>query len=844
MFFMGFSKTACLLLAFHICLLSSTLVVCALDSITASVLIQEPETVSSRNNMFTLGFFSPQNSTNLYVGIWYMSKSSIVWVANKNNPLIDSSGILTISENGNLVVLNGQKQVVWSTNVSHIASNSSAQLLDSGNLFLADGITGAFVWQSFQHPSNTFLQGMELISNKKTGEKVQLTSWESPSDPSNGKFSLGLEVRNVTELFVWEGNSPKWRTGPWNGMTFLGITRKSSSIYQDELLMKRENGSVRYSVYTGNSIVIFTLVSQGILERGVWNSQTHSWQLLRTAAGSSECDLYGKCGPFGICNLQSSPICSCLRGFEPKNKQEWERQNWTSGCVRREPLQCERGKNDSQTSKTDGFFMVENVKVPDDAQVLASYAENAADCQTSCLKNCSCIAYAYERNLGCMVWSADLLDIQSFLSYGGGLDIYIRLANSELGKGRKKMTTPIIISVLIGTILITASGCFLWIKCSKQKGEMQIHDKRIMTLKQVHIPELLLFDFRKLATATNNFDIANKLGQGGFGPVYKGKLEDGQEIAVKRLSRSSGQGMKEFINEVELISKLQHRNLVKLLGCCIEGEEILVYEYMPNTSLDAYIFDPLQRKSFDWGKRSNIIEGIAREMNPKISDFGMAKLFGGNQDKANTERIVGTYGYISPEYATRGLYSEKSDVFSFGVLLLEIVSGRKNTSFYEEEECLSLLGFAWKLWNDGNVIPLIDSLIYDPSFHKDILRCIHIGLLCVQELARDRPTMACVMSMLQSEIMDIPPPSQPAFILRQAMSSAIEQTLDNNELCSINVVTISNFIGRFGYSMKSYPILSNMLESRILGSSPDMALLNKHAVRISTVHVLQNQKCT
>ncbi|KAK4253951.1 hypothetical protein QN277_009393 [Acacia crassicarpa] len=153
-------------------------------------------------------------------------------------------------------------------------------------------------------------------------------------------------------------------------------------------------------------------------------------------------------------------------------------------------------------------------------------------------------------------------------------------------------------------------------------------------------------------------------------------------------------------------------------------------------------------------------------------------------------------GDISPEYATRGVYSEKSDVFSFGVLLLEIVSGRKNTSFYKEEESLTLLGFAWKLWNDGNVIPLIDSLIYDLTFDKDILRCIHIGLLCVQELAKDRPTMACVMSMLQNEIMDIPPPSQPAFILRQAMSCATEQTLDNNELCSINVVTISNFIGR------------------------------------------------
>ncbi|KAI9083654.1 hypothetical protein K1719_034355 [Acacia pycnantha] len=402
MFFIGLAKKACMFLAFLVCLLSSTLVVCALDCITPSVLIQEPETVSSRNNMFTLGFFSPQNSTNRYVGIWYMSKSSIVWVANKNNPLTDSSGILTISENGNLVVLNGQKQVLWSTNVSHIASNFSAQLLDTGNLVLEDRITGEFVWQSFLHPSNTLLQGMELITNKNTGEKVLLTSWKSPFDPSNGRFSFGHEVRNVTELFVWEGNSPKWRSGPWNGMTFLEIPRVSSSNSQNRLLMKEQEGSLRLSFYLGNSISAVTLVSQGKVERILWNSQMHVWELLKTM-GPSGCDVYGKCGPFGICNSQSSPICSCLRGFEPKNKQEWERQNWTSGCVRREPLLCERVKNDSQTSKIDGFFMMENVKVPDDAQVLPSYAQDAADCQTSCLKNCSCIAYAYETNLGCMV---------------------------------------------------------------------------------------------------------------------------------------------------------------------------------------------------------------------------------------------------------------------------------------------------------------------------------------------------------------------------------------------------------------------------------------------------------
>ncbi|XP_028791841.1 G-type lectin S-receptor-like serine/threonine-protein kinase At1g11330, partial [Neltuma alba] len=800
--------------------LEDSIVVRGLDTVAPSVLIQERETVSSNNGMFTLGFFRPRNSTNCYLGIWFMSESSVVWVANKNDPLTDPSGILTISGNGNLVVLNGQKQVVWSTNVS-MASNSSAQLLDSGNLVLIDRTTGAFLWQSFQHPDNTLLQNMKFSTN------MQLTSWKSTSDPSYGGFSCGLKPLNATEVFVWKENHPYWRSGPWNGTHFLGVPQ-SSSMSLNEFQMQGELGGSfdLYFHYTDKSALLtLKLGHKGKLKKQRWNSHTNLWDR-EWVSENSVCDIYGKCGPFGICNSLSSPICSCLRGFEPNNEEEWGRQNWTSGCVRREALQQERDKNFSQASKPDGFLKLERVKLPDHAEASPSnFAKDSADCQTRCLKNSSCIAYAYDKSLGCMVWNADLLDIQSFSV--GGVDLFIRLAYSELDKARRNMVTPIIIPTLIGTIFIMALGYFLWKMRSKQKGktQMQIHDKRrISNLKQAHNQELSFFYFRKLAIATNNFDLANKLGQGGFGPVYKGKFEDGQEIAVKRLSRSSRQGIEEFINEVELISNLQHRNLVRLLGCCIEeDEEILVYEYMTNKSLDAYIFDPLQQKYLDWRRRFNIIEGIARgllylhrdsrlriihrdlkasnilldeEMNPKISDFGMAKLFGGGQNQANTERIVGTYGYISPEYATEGLYSEKSDVFSFGVLLLEIISGRKNTSFYEDAESLTLLGFAWKLWINANVIPLIDPRIYDPIFHEDILKCTHIGLLCVQELAKDRPIMASVMSMLQSEIVDLPPPSQPAFILRQTMSHATEQSPRSNELCSINKVTISNFEGR------------------------------------------------
>ncbi|XP_059437683.1 uncharacterized protein LOC132170643 [Corylus avellana] len=237
--------------------------------------------------------------------------------------------------------------------------------------------------------------------------------------------------------------------------------------------------------------------------------------------------------------------------------------------------------------------------------------------------------------------------------------------------------------------------------------------------------KLPLFSYESVLAVTNNFLTVNKLGEGGYGPVYKGKLLQGKEIAVKMLSKKSGRGIEEFRNETILIAKVQHRNLVRVLGCCIEREEkILIYEYMPNKSLDFYLFDPTKKQMLGWETRIRIIEGIAQgllylhqysrlriihrdlkpsnilldsEMNPKISDFGMARIVGGNETQANTSRIVGTYGYMSPEYAIQGLYSTKSDVFSFGVLLLEIISGKKNTSFYNHSS-LSLLIYVSSLY--------------------------------------------------------------------------------------------------------------------------------------------------
>lgn len=307
--------------------------------------------------------------------------------------------------------------------------------------------------------------------------------------------------------------------------------------------------------------------------------------------------------------------------------------------------------------------------------------------------------------------------------------------------------------------------------------------------KDIDVP---FFDFESILAATDNFSDFNQLGRGGFGHVYKGNLE-GQEAAVKRLSKTSGQGQEEFKNEVMLIAKLQHRNLVRLLGYSIKGDErVLVYEYMANKSLDSILFDPIRSKLLNWEMRYNIVLGIARgllylhedsrlriihrdlktsnilldeEMQPKISDFGMARIFGGNQNQENTNRVVGTYGYMSPEYASHGFFSVKSDVFSFGVILLELIGGRKNNLFYHSEQTLSLLGHVWQLWGEGKWMDLVDKSLNDSYNKAEVMKCIHIGLLCVQENTGDRPTMATVVGMFVSETTSLPTPKQPAFIM-------------------------------------------------------------------------------
>ncbi|KAL6216940.1 hypothetical protein ACLB2K_010158 [Fragaria x ananassa] len=362
-------------------------------------------------------------------------------------------------------------------------------------------------------------------------------------------------------------------------------------------------------------------------------------------------------------------------------------------------------------------------------------------------------------------------------------------------QGKISWTVIIIVVTIFVSLVLLVASIYIYLRVRKTKQKLE---------DEIRNADALQFEFASVRVATNNFAEANKLGRGGFGAVYRGRLLNGEDIAVKRLSRDSSQGDIEFKNEVTLVAKLQHRNLVRLLGFCLQGNErLLVYEFVPNASLDHFIFDHVRRGHLDWDRRYKIIVGIARgllylhedsrlriihrdlkasnvlldgEMNPKIADFGMARLFDFDQTQGETSRIVGTYGYMAPEYVMRGHFSVKSDVYSYGVLVLEIVCGQKNSSFRHEDNIVDLLSYAWKSWKEGTTSSLIDSMLRTGS-RSEIMRCIHIGLLCVQQSIVDRPTMAAVIQMLTSNSLKLRVPSQPAFYTFSGIGSSSSMSL-------------------------------------------------------------------
>ncbi|XP_022679784.1 G-type lectin S-receptor-like serine/threonine-protein kinase At1g11330 [Setaria italica] len=805
----------------------------------------------SDGGAFALGFFSPPNSdsSSLYLGIWYnnIPKLTVVWVADQAAPITGDHlsstppGTLALTNASNLVLSDATGRVLWTTNVTAddaVASPSSssspmAVLQNTGNLVVRSP-NGTALWQSFEHPGDAYLPNMKIGIVYRTHYGVRLVSWKGPADPSPGSFTFGADPDRPLELVIWNGTRVHWRNSPWEGYMVDSNYQKGggrSAIYR-AVYNSDEEIYAAYTLSDGAPPMQYRLSYSGDLELQSWSNDSSAWVTI-IRYPTRACSAFGYCGAFGYCDNSTDaavPACRCVEGFEPASGAGWSRSDFSRGCRRKEPVRC-----------ADGFAAVPNMKLPYGYTLVAN--RSLEECAAGCSRDCSCVAYAYA-NLStsatkrdptrCLVWTGELIDMEKVVGTWGdfGETLYLRLAGVGAGRGARKNVVKFAVPVLLASVLIPMCIfiCFPKFKEMLKKINGENSKRRAMRVLSIsdelghEIPaqdlEFPFMRYNDILIATDNFSEASMIGKGGFGKVYKGVLGC-REVAVKRLSIGSKQGLVEFRNEVLLIAKLQHRNLVRLIGCCMEGDEkLLVYEYLPNKSLDATLFSSTRKLVLDWSMRFKIIKGVARgllylhqdsrltiihrdlkssnilldaTMNPKISDFGMARIFGDNQEQANTKRVVGTYGYMAPEYAMEGIFSVKSDVYSFGVLLLEIVSGVRISSTDYIEDFPNLIVYAWNLWHDGKAETMIDSCVVSGCIVDEAMLCIHVALLCVQENLNDRPTMSSVVRILDNGSKSLQAPNRPAYFAER--NNEAEQTGDSAKN-SNNTVTLTVLEGR------------------------------------------------
>ncbi|KAM6553649.1 hypothetical protein CsatB_014411 [Cannabis sativa] len=645
------------------------------NKIQKGQILNVSQTIVSASGCFELGFFSPQNTSNLYVGIWLFKKRVFdycVWIANRDYPLITSSAILTINHDGNIVISDG-KVMYMVTNISR-GQDTYAMLTDSGNLVLKESNSSEddhnLVWQSFDSPTHSLLTGMTFMWDSSS-----LVSWKSEADPSPGNFSLildSLKKQLVIKDRSSDGDSNE-NEGSMLGMIlnknfqrnlYLGINPQDDSSGQISRLVLDESGQLKLQSCSPETKLCIWIWSR-------------CW--------------YSSCGAYSLCN-ESAESCSCLPGFKRVD-------NFTLGD---NPISCKRKielKCSNLNLAADNFFPISTTEFPTGA--LKIDVGNYSSCQSACLKNCSLIGYAYDEENGCLLWNSGSffnLRQHSNREHRNIRKVYLRLAaGSEISN----------LNVISDTHERNGS-----VKKKKKKiGTTSVHLLIILSVVAVFL--LILC---RLLTKQRTF---------GW---------------------KAGRNLLHFDVEMSL------RN---------GGSEL----------------PELKKRK--------------KDMNPRISDFGMARILKANQPHRTTEAPGGTLGYMSPEYS-QGIVSDKADVYSFGVMVLEILSGKKNTATFPNSETRSIIAYAWELWTNDRGLEVMDPLLEDQTTaHIDMaLRYIHIALLCVQESAVDRPNISQVAMWLSNSHEDLPQPKQPAFL--NSITTVNRNPIQNEpEIISTNFVTLS-----------------------------------------------------
>lgn len=365
----------------------------------------------SKGGQFEMGFFSPGNSTNFYVGIWYknISVQTVVWVANRETPIrqFSNGSRLELTTGGNLILFDGLNKRIWAVNNSAGLSSvpNKGVLLDDGNFVLSDGLQ--ITWQSFDYPTDTWLPRGKLgLDESLINQRQLLTSWKNPDDPAPGKYSFGMDLRGSPEFFMWTNQTQiLWRSQVWNGNDFAffpNILTNFSYI---------TNGQAKYFTYNTSALTAtrYVMTYNGQINQLVWSETLQQWELVFSQPADS-CNSFAVCGPNAFCNITSSPACACYDGFHPRSQDEWQSADWSGGCIRTKPLQC----------FNIGFNTVSGLSMPADSQSLD--LESAQVCQFACLGNCSCTAYAYNGGR-CSLWTGDLLDTRTLVNSQGNLNV-------------------------------------------------------------------------------------------------------------------------------------------------------------------------------------------------------------------------------------------------------------------------------------------------------------------------------------------------------------------------------------------------------------------------------------
>ncbi|KAK9156042.1 hypothetical protein Sjap_003522 [Stephania japonica] len=683
----------------------------AADTMFAGQSLTRNQTLVSSHGKFELGFFTPGNSQNYYIGIWFkqvaavQKKKTIVWVANRNNPIAtndSSSSEFKLLENGYLVILISTKSnysskvSVWSTDSasSKTMNDSSvkAVLGDDGNLVVTSSSNRNIIWQSFDHPTHAVLPGAKFGYNNLTKKNHKLTAWENSEDPSEGIYSLELRL-NKSMDFTWNHSLKYYTSGVWNGRSFSDFPEMVDS-----------------------AVPLYAFMdTSGQMKTTVWQAKTQDWIVIWIKP-MLKCQVYGVCGAFSVCgeNNIGLSICQCLPGFEQHYPKEWGLLDYTGGCMRQNSLQC--GNKDS-------FSKMPNIilsRISPSAKALAM--DNAKKCELTCLQNCSCNAYSYFTNS----------------SSGGSI------------------------------------RCLLWWR------------RRLnITPKQEEVYAFLTaFKYKDLKLATKNF--SNKLGSGSFGSVYKGTLPDLTAIAVKRLEGVS-QDHKQFRSEVSTIGLIHHINLVRLRGFCSEGrKKMLVYDLMPNGSLEKYLNLQNDSRILNWQQRYQIATGVARglaylhekcrdciihcdikpenvlldaDFSPRIADFGLAKLLGREFSRVMTT-MRGTIGYLAPEWISGVAITAKADVYSYGMLLFEIISGRRNFKQFKDGKILFFPTWASRkvIFEGQPVLSVLDNNLKGNADIEELNKAFRVACWCIQEKEYQRPSMGQVVRILEGFLEVNPPP--------------------------------------------------------------------------------------